>query len=201
MSNFIADGNQSVTIGPSGLIIGSKDNVDASILSNDIMKGFEFDTSNGGKTDTYFWSQDRYEVVIKIIIPVDTKSSLVGIKLIDSKIIHIGLKGVILLSKELKYGIHFEENSGIDWELLTTPDNSCKYLQLVLPKKSPIPGSFIWWKCVFIGDDEIDVSSIKGRAGTISHSTWAEAHSKFEESVKSINPTYLDEDEVEESAV
>ena len=58
-------------------------------------------------------------------------------------------------------------------------------MEIVFRKVSPIPGSVIWWKNVFIGDAEIDLTAIPGRGSASKEvaTAWDEAHQLFKERI------------------
>jgi len=167
---------------PSSLVTNSKKEADSS----------EMDILNGGYCGDYYWSQDRYEV--KVLVPLHD-NSIRGKDLIvhvGGKFLKVlGVKNSILFEKELQFDIektaHEESASGIDWEIITRKkqgdSTSNRYLQLLMKKKCPIPGAFFWWKNVFVGDPEIDVTKIAGRTTCASNNNtvdaWKDAHDKF----------------------
>ena len=92
-----------------------------------------------------------------------------------------------MLEGALRYAVALdaedEAAGGVQWEL-SDLSTAARLLSFTLGKKSPIPGSFIWWKNVFPGDPEIDVSAIQGRAGNLASSAeWEKAHEMFREKI------------------
>jgi len=206
VTKFDKEGGETIEIGKSGYSVLSSQhsglqststtptNVTPAVINTKNEKtSSEMETLNGGNCGDYYWSQDRYEV--RVSVPL-FDSSIRGKDLtviVDGKFLKIiGSGDLIILEKELQFDIEKtsdEPSSGIDWEILskkTKSDEIAKrYLQLVMKKKCPIPGAFFWWKNVFVGDPEIDVTKIAGRtvASDSTMDAWKNAHDKFAASV------------------
>ncbi len=171
---------KSITIGPKGAsIVESVSQAMKPISSNNS----EW-CKNGAKFDNYMWSQDRKEVVLRIVIAdtVNVKGSELKV-IVKGKQLIVRHKDRIIFEKVLKYEIDkstYDVNNGVidDWELMT-----CDHLRLLVitfTKLSPIPNAFIWWKCCFEGDSEIDVSAIPGRTSNFNFAAaLKEAESEF----------------------
>ena len=156
---------------------------------------------NGGVTSSFTWSQDRNEVRICKIVASDLKASNVKIDFDASKdklaVFEIHPYRVIFEGTlRYKFEIDYDDLCPIQWELVRTPANTTvcnektgddRILEIVFKKVSPIPGSVIWWKNVFVGDTEIDVTAISGRGSTSKEvaAAWDEAHQLFKSRIAS----------------
>ena len=171
----------SVTIGPRGAsIVETVSQAMPPISSNENKWCI-----NGAKVDNYMWSQDRKEAVLRIIIAdtISVKGSELKV-IMKEKQLTVMHKGRVIFEKVLKYDIDISSNDvtshGVidDWELMTC--DGLRLLVITFTKLSPIPNAFIWWKCCFEGDSEIDVSAIPGRANSCNFAAaLKEAESEF----------------------
>lgn len=173
----------------------SKERTPASVTRLD-----EF-TMNGGDTGRFLWSQSREEVVIRCQVSTDLKASDVVViyqddppKRFEGERPWLGFTtkhGSDILSGHLQFDIVPNDpkrddclDSPVDWELKAGDDGN-RYLEVTLRKNSPIPGAVFWWKNVFVGDGEIDLSNIQGRIGsTLSGSLWQAAHQQFQQNLR-----------------
>ena len=152
------------------------------------------ETENGGITSWGGWSQNRYEVIFSFNLPSDVRAADINFG-VAKKTLCIVIKGCTYFRGELKYDTDIKDDEDLLWEVKTCTDGA-RILVTHLSKKSPIAGSFIWWKNAFVNDPEVDITSIKGRSGLLSESTeWDIAHEMFRKRVAEIQPTYIDPDE------
>lgn len=198
------DDGARVTIGPDGSSIIPHVSRKANCSSSGkIETSSSANCKNGWSCDLYSWSQDRYEVKVQSsALPLTTKASDVSLK-VTEKSIQVTLQGMLLFGGELQHSIAIDDDDlssgGIDWEVSTGEHG--RFITFALRKKSPIPGSFIWWKRLFTSDPDIDTSVIEGRSGTIGASdAWEKAHELFRQRVASnggqsiVIPTDIDDD-------
>ncbi len=205
-------GGQSVSIGPSGLSIGSstKEESDKQSFTKRKTdkasrgKGDE-DSRNGGVNERFKWRQTAEDVTVKAILQrKDLKAKDIKIE-VRGENNNYAKKVLLVLDKAnntaiiegtLRYPIAMNEEEGedpIDWEV--TYDAPHRYVVLTMRKQSPIPGAVHWWNAVFEGDTEIDVEAIPDRQGIKSKGAsktsptfadnWAEANRLFKERVGS----------------
>ena len=101
-------------------------------------------SGNGGVTEKYWWSQTLQDITVNIPIPPGTKSKDISYTL-NSKSIKVGLKNQpLILDGELHAAVDIENSF---W---TVEDSKTVVLNLIKKK------SMEWWKCVIVGDPEID---------------------------------------------
>ena len=131
---------------------------------------------DGGFPVTYKWRQTRQEVFLSVAVSSSLKTSSIKVNYTkSSNILTVTTNGIEIISGELKYKIDYDDEDGVDWEIMTTPqslqlvdidktDNSQqRVIQLIFQKHIYTPGSVIWWSSVFVNDDPIDVTTIPER--------------------------------------
>jgi len=116
---------------------------------------------NGGATDKYVWTQTLKEVEVRFELPQNLRSKHLDIKF-GAKQLLVGVKG----QKPIVQG---ELDSEIDplestWTLDQQYGKDTKTLVLQLSKKR----SMNWWKCVIVGDAEIDTQAIEPESSQLS---------------------------------
>ena len=198
VTTFEGERGRSFVIGPSGVNLIHTSSAHPP-LQKDVP--LALNCKNGGVTSSYTWSQDRNEVRICKIVASDLKASNVKADFDASQdtlsVFEINPHSVILEGTlRYKFEIDHDGLCPIQWELVRTPVNSTvcnkntrdnRILEIVFKKVSPIPGSVIWWKNVFVGDTEIDVTAISGRGSTSKEvaAAWDEAHQLFKTRIAS----------------
>lgn len=213
VTTFEGEKGRSFVIGPSGASLVKTLEVSSIPLPCNSPTEVELDRTNGGITDNFTWSQDRYEVCLRRAVQSELKAINVQIDFnpVDNFLsVRDRLTGVNFFEGVLRYKFEInEELCPIQWELVTIASQSSpnkfdkreqRVLEIVFKKVSPIPGSIIWWKMVFIGDPEIDVTTIAGR-GTVSteiSSAWDEAHKLFREKIAQRELVSVDLDDDDE---
>jgi len=138
------------------------------------------------------WKQNRYEVEMIAILPIETRASEVSLSYEESDrqlIINIG--HTPYLAGKLYYPIKSTKVEEFDWEVKT--EAQLRKLHITFEKMSPIPNATIWWKALFQGDPEIDVTKIKGR-NIPQNSLWEEAHNAFKEKIANFERIEIAED-------
>ena len=212
VTKFDKEGGESIEIGREGFKIKETSTevkaVEANKTSSSLAVVRKFandETLNGYSCDKYYWSQDRYEVKLSVYILDDSiKSKDISIyykqKLfrINSKVINY-----TIIEKELQYDLDLQDttdmndmNAFFDWEIksieaFNEKENMIEFkrvIELTFRKKSPIPGAFIWWSNVFVGDRKLDVSKFAGRKSETNDKNteaWNEAHQMFLEKIAS----------------
>ena len=210
ISSFDGEG-RSVTIGPAGVTVADKSVSTNVTTSSSKATIFQLSDRNGGKTDQFIWSQDRSEVVIRKELEVSIKAADVEVLFdVITSILSVKVKsnGSYLIYGEFRYKFELidDELCPVQWEIVSMEDDNetktlHRVLEITLRKLSPIPGAVIWWKNVFVGDSEIDVTTIPDRvksntgAGNEASRAWEEAHRMFKEKVSNQQPIVIDCDE------
>ena len=155
----------------------------------------EVDDSKVINCDSYSWSQDRHEVVISIPIEESQRGKDINVSIKGKKIQILGSDNTVILDKVLQFDIDRNNEDGeVDWEIISKSNSPSsegksklrKCIRVTLRKKSPIPGAVFWWKNVFVGDPEIDVTKIQGRnskQGLELQDAWKDSHQKFIDSI------------------
>ena len=107
-------------------------------------------TYNGGSTENYKWSQTISEVTVEIALqaPLDSRKDLVVN--ITSSHISFRVNEACILSGVLCERIHPHDST---WIL-----EDMQRITLNLEKQRET-----WWKCVFLGDAEIDTSKVESK--------------------------------------
>jgi hypothetical protein len=198
VTTFEGEKGRSFVIGPSGASLVKASETHPILLPSNSPVEVELDRTNGGITDNFTWSQDRYEVCLRRAVQSELKASNVQIDYnpVDNFLsARDRSTGVNFFEGVLRYKFEInEELCPIQWELVVIGSHSSssntyrrdqRVLEIVFKKISPIPGSIIWWKMVFIGDPEIDVTTIAGRGkvSTDISNAWDEAHKLFREKI------------------
>lgn len=133
----------------------------------------------------YYWSQDRYEVILTLFldwidgmkkkdIAVSYFSGTKELKIAARRDSSLTFKGNFQFGVEVTgdpenpYDEVFEWSVVPDMQHPADDHHLCTAVQLVLKKASPLPNAIFWWKNVFVGEPHIDVTKIKGRATTAS---------------------------------
>ena len=211
VTTFEGDKGRSFIIGPSGATLVKASENPLKKLPCNSPTEIELDSTNGGITDNFTWSQDRYDVYLRKAVQAELKASNVKIDFnIADNFLSVCDRstGIIFFQGVLRYKFEINEQElcPIQWELVTIASKSSsnkannvdqRVLEIIFKKVSPIPGSIIWWKMVFLGDPEIDVTAIAGR-GTVSteiSSAWDEAHKLFREKIATRELVSVDLDE------
>ena len=116
-------------------------------------------------------------------VDADVKASEIDIR-ISERSFELRIRDSCVLQKELRYLVNLPED-GVDWEVETSPDGAGtkRTIRLTLQKHVYVEGSVVWWSSVFVGDPEIDVSTIKGRQATSLSAAWQEANTLFRQKV------------------
>ena len=197
VTTFEGEKGRSFIIGPAGASLVKVPTVSASIPPPEEPLEFLLDHQNGAVTQHFTWSQDRQEVCIRKIVPSSLKASHLRISYdpcSNSLSVKDNQTGSDLFNGILRYKFAIDDEDDlcpVPWELVTRTNGSSavkkdiRILELVLKKVSPIPGSIIWWKNVFVSDPEIDVTSIPGREKVSQEvaDAWDEAHKLFKERI------------------
>jgi hypothetical protein len=168
---------------------------------NEIIKSKEMPLNNGAICEKYSWNQDRYEVFLTIPIASTLKAKQISVT-IDKKFISIVsvVNNVTnnILEGELRYEVSVPVDKEAEWEVKESPSLG-RAIHLTMVKKSPIPGAFIWWSNVFVGEDSIDVTQVPGRRNpqpsiekNSMNDIWREAHKSFEEKVAAMEKIEVD---------
>jgi hypothetical protein len=135
---------------------------------------------------THKWKQDKSEVVILIPADRNVKASDIKVKITGDKELSVVVKGIALLETRMKYKTEINSEDGLDWELVRS-STDCN-IKITFKKHQYIPGSCIWWSCVFEGDTEIDVTKIPGRESSGSFAeNWRLANEMFRERIAARN--------------
>ncbi len=220
-------GGKSIEIGPNGYKVKddsavenvfSKGTVETLSTSTNVGDNqIALESKNGAVCDGYSWAQDRYEVLLSIVIDESVKAKDIRVTYSDNllEIRKVQRKDAALFSGTLRYDIMTnaerkddEVSDVIDWEIKNKVGGSSstattrRVLEAVLRKKSPIPGAFIWWKNICVTDKyEIDVTKISGRsssaveAASSTEDNFAIAHKQFLEKVGQMERIPVDVDE------
>lgn len=173
------------------------------------------ESKNGAVLDKYSWSQDRFEVLLTI--PVEDNVKAKNIKLsYANKVLTIKDGDSVIISEQLRYDILTNEDRKddevsdiLDWEIKNKlkassssgANSNRRVLEVVLRKKSPIPGVFMWWENVFLSDSvKIDVTKISGRVNNIEslkavNDNYVEANKQFLERIAKHEPIEVDIDD------
>lgn len=176
--------NTSVRIGPNGPEFITNHAAPSNCSDTNINAKGKSIVSNvvKGETNDYKWEQNRYEVVVKMILKDYIKGSKISLSC-HEKVVSIRMNEAIIFERTLAYGVHEVDKEGdsmVEWEL--QDNDSDKLLVITFKKKSPIENAIQWWSCVFVGDPQIDVTTIPGRS--TSQNAWEEAHAMFRERMK-----------------
>jgi len=109
--------------------------------------------NNGGKTDTYVWTQSLSEVDILIEVPkLPSKSFFVEIR---SKHLKVGVKGEkLMIDADLEKEIDPEESV---WSMSDEAGVEGKLMTITLVKKK----GMAWWCRVCVGDPKINTRKIE----------------------------------------
>jgi hypothetical protein len=195
-----------ITIGPQGCTLGNEQEIESK-LRDKLLKRKDQRVNNGGEVVRddcrFYWTQDRYAVTLSIFINDNVRAKDIRVTLERKQLIidDIITKSCIL-SGIMQYDVQLTNeadnpyDSICDWEIVKECAGN-KILQLTLVKKSPIPGTSFWWKNVFVGDPEIDVTQIVGRSNSDLEASknFAEAHHLFQQKIADMQKVDVNFDE------
>lgn len=149
------------------------------------------ETLNGGICDGYHWGQNRQDVKVFITLRDGIQAKDITVSYSNRQLSITGPDEYVILKKKLRFDIELDDSGDMDWEIITKlmklgedSETFRRLLKLEMRKKSPIPGATFWWKGVFEGDAEIDVTKLSGRTPGRQSSeevadAWKAAHDKF----------------------
>ncbi len=206
---------KSVEIGPSGYTVKDAPKADDNVRgkvevlsssSNVNDTDLLAESKNGSVCKGYSWAQDRHEVILSILIDENVKAKDIKISYVE-KVLTISSANRTLVEGLLRYDIltnaerkDDEVSDILDWEIknkinASNPAQNRRLLEVVMRKKCPIAGAFIWWKNVFLSDEtEIDVTKISGRNASDLKNTdnFVQAQKMFLEKVKTMEQVEVD---------
>jgi hypothetical protein len=165
----VLDDNHSVMIDQNGFSI-ARSNQTYLNRSNLARAGDFIDerqwTKNGSHYRDYYWTQNRYEVVLRACVPNNTLARHIHFDINEDKqlLVEDKLNQNILVKGTIRYPFMRNDNTDedpFDWELKAL-NNDTKIIEITIRKHSPIVGATIWWKNVFIDEPEIDLTKIEG---------------------------------------
>ena len=111
-------------------------------------EGKEAPPGNGGTTEHYVWTQQLAEVTVNVLVPVGTRSRDLVVD-IGKKRLRVGLKGQPpMVDGELHKPVKVDDSF---WTL-----EDGREVVVNLQKENGME----WWKCVVVGDPEIDTSRV-----------------------------------------
>ena len=207
VTTFEGEKGRSFVIGPQGAKL-VKVPVASTPISKKVSGNIQLDCGNGAVTDHFTWSQDRHEVTIRRLVPLALKASQIKMSYDaceNSLAASNTQTGEEFFSGTLRYKFEINDEDDlcpVQCELVTPPETAteCKVLEILFKKVSPIPGSVIWWKNVFVCDPEIDVTAIPGRTQVSQDiaGAWDEAHKLFKERISTREKITVDLDEDED---
>lgn len=106
-------------------------------------------TENGGETDTHKWHQEVYDVTVQVDVPHGTRGRDLSIEIkVDS--LFCALKSDManpILNGRLAERIKVKESFWTIEDSCTVVFSLCKFRDSI-------------WKCVFVGDPEIDTTKV-----------------------------------------
>jgi hypothetical protein len=109
---------------------------------------------NGGKTDRYRWTQTLQELSVFVPIPASTRGKDLVVDFQQKKL-KVGLKGQpLLIDGELHQKIKCDD---CFWTVEDSSSGGEKELCLTIQKVNQME----WWKCVIVGDAEIDTQKVE----------------------------------------
>ena len=197
------EGGSSVRLGPDGAeILPTATATASSGSAKAASTQSTWSTKNGGRTEEHAWRQGRDEVVVELFLQSTSTRAKDVVISYDAmeRLFVVKAHGAPVLSKKLMYDIEPNPGAGsegesvVDWEIKSR-GGAERFIEFTLRKKSPFAGVCIWWKCVFVGDPEIDVTTIEGRDSASAQSNriaWEEAHKMFIEKVQTRERVELD---------
>mmetsp|Transcript_32711 Transcript_32711/g.54777 ORF Transcript_32711/g.54777 Transcript_32711/m.54777 type:complete len:309 (-) Transcript_32711:88-1014(-) len=173
---------------------------------------------NGSVTDQYYWSQTKDEVKAHILVPADVNAKNLNVTLQDERL-QVSTKGEstrahTIFSGKLVHPVHYDEEDGVDWELLDFPAGTEKNapektlqmrrVQVTLRKRiihegmefTPGESVVLWWRSLLEGGAQIDTTKIDGRRNVQTmQETWQQAQEMFREKMKNRKPFIIDPQE------
>ena len=135
---------------------------------------------SGGRTDRYTWSQTAHDVSVCIPVPAGTTAKMLNVKIQTSNIeVHIK-GGKTLVSGALHSTVHPDECFWtLDKDCLDVTLNKVTFSSISLAPICDCARSLLLqasrmdrWKCVVVGDAEIDVTSEDGDDAILSENVY-----------------------------
>ncbi|RYG99386.1 hypothetical protein EON65_50320 [archaeon] len=168
--------NQSkITIGPKGYTVSESEEGEAITRKEKSILSSGERTRNGSmvvkKNFSFTWSQDRYTTSLYISIAKHLKEKKLSVTLQDKELkVLVPADSTVLLQGRLQYDVELTGEADnpwdkiCDWEILQEKgDRDHNTLRISFTKKTPIPGTVLWWSRVFSDDDPIDVTQLQDR--------------------------------------
>lgn len=119
-------------------------------------EGKEAPPGNGGGTEHYVWTQQLADVTVNVPVPPGTRSRDLVVE-IGKKRLRVGLKGQPpMLEGELHKPVKVDDSF---WTL-----EDGREVVVNLQKENGME----WWKCVVVGDPEIDTSKVSPESSKLS---------------------------------
>lgn len=104
---------------------------------------------NGGRTDKYIWTQTLSDLIVTVPVPLGTKTKQLSVD-ITNKRLKVGMKGQPpIIDGDLHKRVIVDD---CFWTL-----EDGREVSISLQKDNKME----WWKCVVIGDQEIDTTKVQ----------------------------------------
>ena len=156
----------------------------------------------GGDEIQLYWSQDRYNVILRLQLPTTVLAKHVSVYLSGAVLnyadrytasgdpratLHVTVHSLSLLTSKLPYPIHYAEHddNNVDWTMEYLNDS--RFLTIVLHKAAPMQGLVLWWRRPLQEMHEINIIHQEANQAAKSQQfleTWNKAHQQFRDNRK-----------------
>ena len=112
--------------------------------------------NNGGICPNYTWTQNLQDLQVLVSVPAGTKAKMLTVEILKKKL-KVGVKGQeAIVDGELHAGVKMEE---CFWSVEDNPKAGDRLVSITLQKINQME----WWKCVLVGDPEINTQKARAR--------------------------------------
>eukprot|EP01031_Cornospumella_fuschlensis_P028982 gene28982-34979_t len=198
-----------ITIGPKGYSVSHSPKGEIPTRQEKPMQSYAERTRNGSmvvrKDFSFSWCQDRYSATLYIAIAKILKEKNVSVTLKDKELkVSASPDNALLLQGLMQYDVQLTGEADnpwdkiCDWEILPEKaDNDHNTLKISFTKRTPIPGTVLWWSRVFVDDDPVDVTQLQDRRqlDLAANQNFLEAAEMFKEKAKNWAKIEVDEEE------
>ena len=149
-----------------------------------------------------YWSQDRYNVILRLQLPTTLLAKHVTVHLSGTVLsyanrytasgdpratLHVIANSLSLLTSNLPYPIHFAEHddNNVDWTMEYL--GKSRFLTIVLHKAAPMQGLVLWWRKPLQEMHDIDIihqGTNQAAKSQQFQETWKKAHQQFRDNRK-----------------
>lgn len=198
-----------ITIGPKGYSVSESKEDEAALRKERSAVQSSERTRNGSMVAkegfSFSWCQDRYSASLYLSIAKHLKEKNITVSLQDKELkVSVLLDKSVLLQGRLQYEVQLTGevdnpwDKVCDWEILPEKnDMEHNTLRISFTKRTPIPGTVLWWSRVFSDDEPLDVTQLQDRRqqDLTANKNFLEATELFKEKARNWPKIEVDDEE------